>query len=204
MNISSLEMIVGWLGGCFALAVLAVILFGILRGMSHTAGRTVGTGGRWLRSPWLYFLSAAFFFGAAWAVWIPLPQIFPPQTRAWMLFPGSLLYFPGLFLALWGRLTLGKNYFVSTTLGAQLFADQQLVTHGPYAIVRHPMYAGILLAELGALLIYHTWTTLFFMCLAPMLLLRARREEAALAAEFGAQWLEYCRRVPFLLPFWRR
>jgi protein-S-isoprenylcysteine O-methyltransferase Ste14 len=50
------------------------------------------------------------------------------------------------------------------------------------------------------LLIYFTWTTLLFTCFAPLILLRARSEEKALAVEFGEQWREYYRRVPALLP----
>jgi protein-S-isoprenylcysteine O-methyltransferase Ste14 len=110
------------------------------------------------------------------------------------------MYFPGMGLALWGRLALGRNYFVSTGFGTQLFANQQLVTRRPFAIVRHPMYAGLILAAFGSLLIYHTWTTLLVACLSPALLNRARREEATLAAEFGEQWQTYCKRVPMLLP----
>jgi protein-S-isoprenylcysteine O-methyltransferase len=121
-----------------------------------------------------------------------------------MLAIGALLYFPGISLVLWGRLALGKNYFVSTGFGAQLFAGQQLVTTGPFAIVRHPMYIGLILAAFGGLLIYVTWTMLVFACLAPLVLIRAWREEQALAAEFGEQWKEYCKRVPAFLPkLWR-
>ncbi len=119
-----------------------------------------------------------------------------------MLVVGSLLYFPGLSLTLWGRLALGKNYFVSTGFGAQLFADHILVTSGPFAIVRHPMYAGIFLAAIGSLLIYSTWTTLLFTCFAPFLSIRAHREETALSEEFGEQWLAYCRSVPAFVPQW--
>ena len=107
-------------------------------------------------------------------------------------------------LVLWGRLALGRDYFVSTGLGAQLFAGQRLVTGGPYAIVRHPMYAGLTLAALGSLLIYATWTTLLFAIFAPLVFVRARREEQALRAEFGQQWEEYCRRVPAFLPRLKR
>jgi protein-S-isoprenylcysteine O-methyltransferase Ste14 len=89
-------------------------------------------------------------------------------------------------------------------LGAQLFADQQLVTSGPYNIVRHPMYVGLILAALGALLVYATWTTVYFAAFAPFLMMRARREEQVLAAEFGEKWAEYCRRVPALIPWLRR
>jgi protein-S-isoprenylcysteine O-methyltransferase Ste14 len=91
-------------------------------------------------------------------------------------------------------------YFVSTGFGAQLFSDHQLVTGGPFAIVRHPMYVGLITAAFGSLLIYQTWTTLAFAVFALFLLLRARREEQALAAEFGEQWQDYCRRVPAFIP----
>jgi Cu+-exporting ATPase len=83
-------------------------------------------------------------------------------------------------------------------------AGHQLVTQGPFAIVRHPMYSGIMLAALGSLLIYSTWTTLLFVCFAPLTIIRARREEAALAAEFGEQWQAYCKRVPAFVPRLKR
>lgn len=87
----------------------------------------------------------------------------------------------------WGRrgVVLGDNYFVSTGFGGQLFANQKLVIGDPYAIVRHPMNAGLLLSSLGSLLIYHTWTALLFTFFASALFIRARREEAAMAVEFG-------------------
>ncbi len=77
-------------------------------------------------------------------------MVIPPFVRNWMLVLGSMLYFPGMCFLLWARLTLGKNYFVSTGFGAQLFKEHQLITSGPYALVRHPMYAGLILAALGA------------------------------------------------------
>jgi protein-S-isoprenylcysteine O-methyltransferase Ste14 len=95
---------------------------------------------------------------------------------------------------------LGKNYFASTGLGVQLFTDHQLVIGGPFAILRHPMYAGIILAAFGSLLLYATWTTLFLACCGPLITARARREEAALAAEFGEQWQAYSQHVPMWIP----
>jgi len=118
---------------------------------------------------------------------------------------GSLLYFAGLVFVLWGRLMLGKNYFVSSGIGAQLFEGHQLITSGPYAIVRHPMYFGLFIMALGSLLLYHTWTTLFFASFVPLTVLRARREELLLAEEFGTEWQEYCKRVPQFFPrVWRK
>lgn len=195
----TLENIIQWLGGLLAFSTLGVLLYGIWHGSQRQAGRTSGRTSV-LRSPVFYFGMSAFFFGLAWLGWIPLPMSFSPPIRTAMLTLGCLLYFPGLLFVLWSRLELGRNYFVSSSLGAQLFADQQLVTSGPYNIVRHPMYVGLILAALGALLVYATWTTVFFAAFAPFLLMRARREEQVLAAEFGEKWAEYGKRVSAFIP----
>ena len=204
MTLDLIDNIVRWMGGLLAYAILGIILFGIWRGTQRPAGRTTGLNGTWLSSPWFYLASALLFFAVCYFGWIPLPLTISSQTRALMLALGSLLYFPGMLFALWGRLTLGKNYFVSTGFGAQLFKGHQLVTSGPFAIVRNPMYAGFIIAAIGALLIYFTWITLIFVCCAPLTSVRARREEAALAAEFGGQWREYCQRVPAFIPRLRK
>jgi hypothetical protein len=47
---------------------------------------------------------------------------------------------------------------------------------------------------------YFIWITVYFAVFAPMLFLRARREEQALAAEFDKQCQEYCHRVPAFFP----
>jgi protein-S-isoprenylcysteine O-methyltransferase Ste14 len=204
MSLEFVVNVVRWLGGFLAYTILGIILFGVWCGSKRQAGRTTGLNGAWLRSPWFYLTSALLFFGVCYFGWIPMPWSVSPQTRAWMLTLGSLLYFPGMSFALWGRLALGKNYFVSTSFGAQLFEGHQLVTRGPFAVVRHPMYSGLILAALGALLLYFTWTTLYFACFALLLTVCARREEAALSAEFGEQWNEYCKRVPALVPRLKR
>ena len=198
------ERIVQLAGGLFAYSALALILYGVWRGTRRQGGRTTGLNASWLRSPWFYLASCALFFGIAYLGWKPLPWAISPSVQLWMLVVGLLLYFPGMGLLVWARLTLGKNYFVSTGFGAQLFKDHQLVTNGPYAIIRHPMYAGLILAAVGALLIYFTWTAVYFACFAPFTLVRARREETALSQQFGEQWWEYCRRVPALVPRLRK
>jgi protein-S-isoprenylcysteine O-methyltransferase Ste14 len=133
-------------------------------------------------------------------LWRPLPLRLTPAARTVALVVGSLLHFAGLAIMLWGRATLGRMYGISSSRGAQLYADHRLVTAGPFALVRHPMYLGGQLAEIGALLLHRTWDALAIALNAPTLVLRARREEEALAAEFGAAWEDYRGRVPFLYP----
>jgi protein-S-isoprenylcysteine O-methyltransferase Ste14 len=198
------SVVVRWAGGVLAYSMLGILLYGIWRGTRRPSGRTSGRVAGWLRSALFYFLATTCFLGISIYFWKPLPLDLPPGGRLACLVAGILVYFPGMAFLLWARLALGKMYFVSTSFGAQLYADHQLMTRGPFAIVRHPMYLGLIAAALGSLLLYQTWTALAYAVFAPLVLLRARREEAALAAEFGEQWREYCRRVPTFFPRLRR
>jgi len=117
---------------------------------------------------------------------------------------GAVLAATGLGLVLWGRLTLGRLYGVSSTLGARLHADHRLITHGPFAHVRHPMYLGIETASFGGLLLYRTWTLVFLTVAFLGLMMRARREDELLRLEFGARWEAYRQQIPGWLPRRRR
>jgi protein-S-isoprenylcysteine O-methyltransferase Ste14 len=197
------ETILRWMGGLLAYTALAVVFYGIWRGTRRLPGRTSGQAAGWLRSSSFYFLATTIFLILSVIFWKPFPADLSPVARLACLVTGALLYFPGMALLLWARLALGKMYFVSTSFGAQLYTDHKLVTHGPFAVVRHPMYIGLILAASGSLFLYLTWTTLAFAIFAPFVLLRARREEIALAAEFGEEWQEYCKRVPAFFPRWK-
>jgi protein-S-isoprenylcysteine O-methyltransferase Ste14 len=183
--------------GVFALAVLAFILWSILGAARRPVGAGAGRQLGWLHAPLFYAAASACFFGACILIRIPLPGAPWPDALALL---GGLLCFPGLGFVLWGRLALGSMYFVSTGFGAQLFAGHRLITGGPYAIVRHPMYSGLILAACGSLLLYQTRTGAFLVVYALSVIRRARREEEVLAKTFGAEWEEYRRRVPMLFP----
>ncbi len=199
MRLDIVEWWVRWTGAVATSVCLIAVLAGITRGSRRPRGRTTGLARQVLRLP-AYLLISVLFFAPCFLLWRPLPLVFLAPARAVALALGSLLLFPGLTLVLWGRFTLGEMYYVSSSVGAQLYADHRLVTHGPFAFVRHPMYLGIILASVGGLFIYRTWALVFTTVCFLGLVLRARREEQALAAEFGEQWKEYCRRVPGWIP----
>jgi protein-S-isoprenylcysteine O-methyltransferase Ste14 len=186
------------------LVTLTALLWGLWRGTQRPVGYKTGQEPGMLRTPAFYFLASAGYFGLCVRLWRPFPLILSQPARILALILGALLYFPGLALVLWGRLTLAQMYNVSSSFGAQLYAGHRLVTHGPFALMRHPMYLGILLTGAGGLLLYRTWTFVFVLLHFPALLIRARREEQALAAEFGRQWEGYCQRVPTWLPRFRQ
>ena len=203
MTRDTIEQWVRWIGAADTLVTLAVVLLGLARSLTRPRGRAIGRANQMLRLP-TYILISIGYFGLWYVLWKPIPIVLSPAARIAALGLGALLLFPGLGLVLWGRLVLGKMYNVSSALGAQLYADQRLITHGPYAIVRNPMYVGIIAATLGGLLIYRTWSLVFALTFFG-LVIRARREEQVLAAEFGQQWADYCQRVPGWIPrFWKR
>jgi protein-S-isoprenylcysteine O-methyltransferase Ste14 len=111
---------------------------------------------------------------------------------------GTLFTIIGVAFAIWARQSLEHNWSgeVAITEG------QQFMRSGPYAIVRHPIYAGMLLALLGTMLVASTIGSLLGFVLAIFSLWqKAYIEEQLLMVEFGEPYAEYQREVKFLIPF---
>jgi protein-S-isoprenylcysteine O-methyltransferase Ste14 len=91
--------------------------------------------------------------------------------------------------------TLGKEWSIT----ARMVQDHKLATKGPYARVRHPIYTGMLVAT--GLAISH-WIVLVaaIVVFAIGTWIRVRSEERLLRETFGAQFEEYARRVPAVIP----
>jgi protein-S-isoprenylcysteine O-methyltransferase Ste14 len=96
---------------------------------------------------------------------------------------------------------LGKQLRVQ----AGLYSDHELIRNGPYQIVRHPIYAGMLAMYVATALVRGTW--LFALIgLAIFLVgteIRVRIEDGLLASRFGKQFAEYQASVPAYIPFVR-
>jgi protein-S-isoprenylcysteine O-methyltransferase Ste14 len=77
-----------------------------------------------------------------------------------------------------------------------------VVDTGPYRLVRHPSYTGLLMASLGLGIALRTWLSIPA-CLVPPLIafsMRLRHEEAVLARELGEPYRAYMRRTKRLVP----
>ena len=200
MRLATVERSVRVAGGVgFGLAI-ATILRGIRRSSRHRVGREAGQIPDILHKRGFYLPASIVGFGAMTALWRPLPLKLPQAAGTACTFAGAAMYFAGLGLFYWGRRTMGEMYDVSSALGARLYADHRLVTHGPFRYVRHPLYVAGTLAEVGALLMYRTWASLLVVANAISLAKRARLEEEALAAEFGAEYVAYKERTPGWFP----
>jgi protein-S-isoprenylcysteine O-methyltransferase Ste14 len=110
---------------------------------------------------------------------------------------GVLLLLLGFGFAVWARVVLGRNWSGIVTVKE----DHTLITRGPYAWVRHPIYTGILLALLGTAV---TLGTVLNMVEVPVVAfafwLKLRTEEKFMLETFGEQYTAYRRHVKALVP----
>ena len=105
----------------------------------------------------------------------------------------------GVGLRLWAFRALGR-YF---TFQVMTSADQPVVTTGPYRVLRHPSYTGILLILLGIGLTYRNWLSLAALTIVPLFgfINRIHVEEAALASALGDRYVSFARGRKRLVPF---
>jgi protein-S-isoprenylcysteine O-methyltransferase Ste14 len=130
--------------------------------------------------------------------WLPwLSARFLPDTMLSYAL-GLLIVIAGLAFAVWARFHLGRNWSGTVTVKE----DHALVCSGPYAIVRHPIYTGLLVAILGTAIVFGEWRGLVAFCfLTAAYLLKLRREERFMAESFPVAYRRYRAQVPALVPF---
>lgn len=110
---------------------------------------------------------------------------------------GTLLFVAGLATAVWARVHLGRNWGMPMTSKD----EPELVTSGPYRLVRHPIYSGILLALLGTALATNVYWLIVAGAIGAYFLHSARVEERLMTAAFPARYPSYRARTKMLIPF---
>ena len=104
----------------------------------------------------------------------------------------------GLIFSWWARIHLDRLWSASVTAKA----DHRVVDTGPYGLVRHPIYTGLLLALLATMLAKGTvWGIAGVALLTIGIVMKAKLEERFLRGELGPAYDDYARRVPMLVPF---
>jgi protein-S-isoprenylcysteine O-methyltransferase Ste14 len=134
------------------------------------------------------------------SVRLPLPWLnerFVPLA-IWPPALGAALTFAGLAFAIWARFAIAGNW----SGDVQLKRDHELIVGGPCALVRHPIYTGLLLAFIGSALAVGEWRGALAVMIAALALWRKlRREEALMRRQFGEAYARYAAHVPALIPF---
>jgi protein-S-isoprenylcysteine O-methyltransferase Ste14 len=104
----------------------------------------------------------------------------------------------GVAFTVWARITLGRNWSVEPTFKQ----DHELIESGPYALVRHPIYTGLLLMALGTVInIGRTFGVAVYVGLCAALWWKSRQEERLMSRHFPEAYGEYKARVRAIVPF---
>jgi protein-S-isoprenylcysteine O-methyltransferase Ste14 len=123
-------------------------------------------------------------------------RLIPPTIAAYWL--GFVIVAAGLGFAVWARVHLGRNWSATVTVKQ----DHELIRTGPYGVVRHPIYTGILLAVLGTALAIGEWRGLIaFVLFTVGFVIKLKAEERFMNETFGEQYARYRAEVPTLIPF---
>jgi protein-S-isoprenylcysteine O-methyltransferase Ste14 len=119
------------------------------------------------------------------------------KTDPWLAAVGLALFALGLGFAVWARVHLGRNW--GTPMAQK--DEPELVTSGPYRLVRHPIYSGILVAGIGTAVAL-SWLWLTAVALAGIYFVySATVEERYLTEQFPHDYPRYKRSTRMLVPF---
>jgi protein-S-isoprenylcysteine O-methyltransferase Ste14 len=111
---------------------------------------------------------------------------------------GTSIFFLGLAIAVIGRAQLGKNW--ANVEDRQVMNGQQLVQHGIYKYIRHPIYTGDILLLIGLEVALNSWLVLGVIAVVIVVYRQATQEETILARAF-ANYAEYRRQTKRFIPF---
>jgi protein-S-isoprenylcysteine O-methyltransferase Ste14 len=110
---------------------------------------------------------------------------------------GVVLFLSGLALAVWARMYLGRNWGMPMTQKD----EPELVTSGPYHLVRHPIYSGILLAFLGTSLATNLYLLIAVVVIGIYFIYSAKVEEKNMTTTFPNTYPSYRMRTKMLIPY---
>jgi protein-S-isoprenylcysteine O-methyltransferase Ste14 len=133
-----------------------------------------------------------------WAIYLPAGPIWTKPISAWRLSAGIAFGLFGIWLASAGIRHLGKQWRVNAALNE----DHELITSGPYRIVRHPIYASMFAMNIMSALMLGRlpWWPIGIALFVAGIEIRVHVEDGLLRGRFGLRFEEWKNRVPAYLP----
>jgi len=131
---------------------------------------------------------------------IPMPWLYRPlwPQGFWPFWLGAAITVAGLLFAVWARQHLGSNWSRSVTIKQ----GHELITTGPYTVVRHPIYTGILTGFIGsAVALSQVRGMVSFALIFLALWAKLRMEEKWMSSEFGETYATYAHQTAALVPY---
>jgi protein-S-isoprenylcysteine O-methyltransferase Ste14 len=116
----------------------------------------------------------------------------------WPFWLGAAVATAGLLFAVWARVHLGRNWSRSVTIKQ----GHELITTGPYAVIRHPIYTGILTGFLGtAIALSQVRGVIAFALILLVFWIKIRMEEQWMRSQFGETYANYAQQTAVLVPY---
>ena len=112
---------------------------------------------------------------------------------------GFIILVVGFIISMSGRKTLADNWTESYNF--QIKKKHELIQSGVYKFIRHPIYTGVYLTNLGAFMVIQTWLFIPVIGLIFYIDKMAKREEKLLIKFFGKAYLEYIRTSKRFFPY---
>ncbi len=154
--------------------------------------------GRRLREWTIYLVMPGIGVAVLGALWLSRFSAFGTGGGRIEVVAGETIAAVGIALRIWAILTLDQFF----TFVVGIADDHRVVQHGPYRLLRHPGYAGVLLILLGVAVALGNWLSLAVIVVLPGLALAVRIvvEEATLAKSLGSAYAAYAARTARLIP----
>jgi protein-S-isoprenylcysteine O-methyltransferase Ste14 len=176
--------------------LLFFIVWAVLAMVDGGRGGRSSPVGRGIRLVLIVAIGLAIFFGDR----LPVGDLARATTGAaaasGAAAAGAVLCVVGLAFAIWARVALGRHWGMPMTLRDA----PELVTWGPYAYVRHPIYTGLATMMIGTTLVYPLGV-LWCAVMIPYMIISARREERDMERLFPGVYPPYKQRSKMLVPF---
>ena len=147
---------------------------------------------------WFVFIGVYLGIAAALAI-SRVPALRAYANNWWTLGLGVAVVLAGVALRSWSILTLGPYFRREVTIEP----GQRIVRRGPYRLLRHPSYAGLVLIFAGFGLAFGSWVSaaVALVIVFAGMLPRIRVEERALAQAFGAEYTDYAKSTARVIPY---
>jgi protein-S-isoprenylcysteine O-methyltransferase Ste14 len=146
---------------------------------------------------------ASAFFGLAvipgFHVATGIPEAGDYTPRAWAVVLGAILFAAAMWVFRRTHKELGRNWSISL----EIREKHELISSGPYALVRHPMYTSFLLMALGQAFLIANWVVgvAGLVGFAILFFLRVDKEERMMLEIFGPRYSAYMERTKRLIPY---
>ena len=181
------------IGAFFFLSELGLSLFKRMRG---AAGKKDDRGS--MRVIWIVVLcTVVATFAARWL--LPQASLASPTSNTWLFPLGFAVFVVGALVRWYSIFYLGRFF----TVDVAVTEGHRVVDSGPYRLVRHPSYLGILLEFLGVGICMTNAVSLVTAIVPPLLAFmhRIRIEETVLSDSLGESYRQYIKRTKRMVPF---